>query len=303
MHDTTTVSVLLPVYNASRYLAAAVESILGQTYHNFELLMLDDGSTDDSLAQLRRYEARDSRVRVVSRPNTGIVGALNDLVALATSEWMFRMDADDIARPHRFERQLAYLKMNPECVALGSRAQFIDPEGLPIFEYVDCFDHAAIEKTLLLPDIGILHPTAVMNRSAVLAAGGYRPDYPHVEDLDLFLRLGEQGQLANVPEVLLDYRVHVGSVTHSHTVAQHIAGLRVVRDACARRGIPFHRGDELLHPRARVETASGLHRKWAWWALGAGNLRTSRKHAFRALLPEPGNVENWRVLACALRGR
>jgi glycosyltransferase involved in cell wall biosynthesis len=302
MSDMTTVSVLLPVHNASRYIAQAVESILAQTHGDFELLALDDGSTDDSLLQLRRYEARDSRVRVVSRPNTGIVGALNDLVALAKSDWLFRMDADDIARPKRFERQLSYLKNNPDCVALGSRALFIDPEGLPIHEYVDCFDHAAIERTLLLPDIGILHPTVVMNRSALLAVGGYRADYPHVEDLDLFLRLGEQGLLANIPEVLLDYRVHVGSVTHSHTVVQHVAGLRVVRDVCARRGLSFDRHDELLHPRAQSETTSSLHRKWAWWALGAGNLGTARKHAFRALLPEPGNWENWRVLACAWRG-
>jgi glycosyltransferase involved in cell wall biosynthesis len=294
----TAVSVLLPVYNASRYLGGAVESILRQTHREFEFLILDDGSRDDSLAQLRRFEQRDSRVHVISRPNTGIVGALNELVALAKGEWLFRMDADDVARPERFARQLAYLGANPDCVALGSRALFMDPDGSPLVEFIDCFDHSDIERTLMRPAIGILHPTVAMSRRAVLAVGGYRADYPHVEDLDLFLRLGEVGRLANLPEVLLDYRNHFTNVSHSNATEQSAAALRAVADACARRGM----GAPVLAPPAAIsESRLDLHRKWVWWALAGGHRRTAGKHALQVLKNAPLSGQSWRLLGCVLR--
>ena len=133
--------------------------------------------------------------------------------------------------------KVAHLRAQPACVAVGSRARFIDPDGAPIFDYVDHFGHAQIEAALLLPMIGILHPTVMMRRAAVFAAGGYTHEYRHVEDLDLFLRLAEVGELANLPEVLLEYRVHMRSVSHAHAAEQHKAGLRAVKAACARRGI------------------------------------------------------------------
>jgi len=294
----TAVSVLLPVYNASRYVGQAVESILRQTHRDFEFLILDDGSRDNSLAQLRRFEQGDSRVRVISRPNTGIVGALNELVALAKGEWLFRMDADDVARPERFERQLAYVASNPDCVALGSRALFMDPDGSPLLEFIDCFDHADIERTLMRPAIGILHPTVAMSRRAVLAVGGYRADYPHVEDLDLFLRLGEAGRLANLPEVLLDYRNHFTNVSHSNATEQSAAALRAVADACARRGMAV----PVLAPPASIsESRLDLHRKWTWWALAGGYRRTAGKHAIQVLRNEPLSGQSWRLLGCVLR--
>ena len=294
----TAVSVLLPVYNASRYVGGAVESILRQTHREFEFLILDDGSRDDSLAILRRFEQLDSRVRVISRPNTGIVGALNELVASAKGEWLFRMDADDVARPERFERQLAYIGANPDCVALGSRALFIDPDGSPLVDFIDCFDHADIETTLMRPAIGILHPTVAMSRRAVLAVGGYRADYPHVEDLDLFLRLGEVGRLANLPEVLLDYRNHFTNVSHSNATEQSAAALRAVADACARRGIAV----PLQPPPAFTsESRLDLHRKWTWWALAGGHRRTAGKHAMQVLKNAPLSGQSWRLLGCVIR--
>ena len=103
------ISVVTPVYNAGRYLRPAVESILVQTFRDFELIVVDDGSKDDSLAVLREYEANDHRVRIITRPNTGIVGALNDGLAAARGEFIARMDSDDLSTPERFEKQIAYL--------------------------------------------------------------------------------------------------------------------------------------------------------------------------------------------------
>lgn len=297
------ISVLMPVHNAARYVDAAMRSILAQTFDDFELLVLDDGSTDDSAARVERCAADDGRVKLLRRPNRGLVPALNELVGLARGELVARMDGDDIARPQRFARQVDHLRAHPSCVAVGTRALFVDPDGAPIFDYVDHFDHAQIEAALLRPMIGILHPTVMMRRAAVIAAGGYANDYPHVEDLDLFLRLAEIGELANLPEVLLSYRVHAKSVSHAHTAQQHKAGLRAVKAACARRGIPFRRESELNGRGKRGETEGELHLKWAWWALGGGHPRTARKHALCAVLSAPTNTLTWRALACAIRGR
>src|ERR1700726_1508117 len=121
MTSPPTISVLMPVYNAERYVAEAVESILSQTFADFEFIIIDDGSKDRSLAILEEYAARDPRIRLVSRPNTGIVKALNQGLALASGELVARMDADDIAMPERLAKQRDYLADHPECVMVGSR--------------------------------------------------------------------------------------------------------------------------------------------------------------------------------------
>lgn len=296
------ISVLMPVFNAERYVEAAVRSVLSQTFRDFELLIIDDGSTDASPSILRRLAAIDSRIRLSSRPNAGLVATLNELLAAASGDLIARMDADDLCRPERFERQCAFLDANPACVALGSRSLFIDPEGWPIFEFMDRFSHDEIEAGLFKPEIAMLHPTVMLRRGAVCALGGYRADFPHVEDLDLFLRLGEVGRLANLPDVLLEYRVHLSSVSHQHTVAQSQAALRAVDEARCRRGLDPGFFPATSAPSTAAETRAQLHRKWAWWALGAGNVRTARKHATRAMTAEPWSWQNLRVLACALRG-
>src|SRR5690242_20811965 len=102
------VSVLMPVYNAEHYLQTAVESVLNQTFKDFELVAFDDGSTDRSLSMLRAFESKDARVRVISRENRGYLIALNEMIALARGEYLARMDADDICRPTRFEKQVKF---------------------------------------------------------------------------------------------------------------------------------------------------------------------------------------------------
>ena len=123
------VSICMPVYNTKRYVAEAVESILAQTFGDFEFIIIDDGSTDGSRAILERYAKQDDRIRLISRPNTGIVGARNEALGLARGELIAVMDSDDVALPERFEVQVAYLREHPECVVVGSRALIIDPDG------------------------------------------------------------------------------------------------------------------------------------------------------------------------------
>src|ERR1051326_2264165 len=123
------VSVLVPVYNAARYLDVAISSVLRQTFSDFELIAVDDGSKDDSKKILEHFSANDARIRVISRPNTGIVGALNDGLAVARGEFIARMDADDVALPGRFQAQLDYLRGHPDCIAVGTAVQIIDARG------------------------------------------------------------------------------------------------------------------------------------------------------------------------------
>jgi glycosyltransferase involved in cell wall biosynthesis len=297
-------SVLFPVYNAGKYLAAAIESVLNQQFHDFELLLLNDGSTDGSAAVLESFAARDERCRLHAWPNRGLIATLNAGVQLAAADILIRMDADDICRPDRFARQMAYMDAHPECVALGSRVMLIDAEGWPISEFFGQeLEHDAIDAAHLAGRGGsICHPTAVIRKAAVLHIGGYRPDYPHSEDYDLFLRLAEIGALANLPEVLLDYRQHADSVGYTHSPVMWESACRAIADACVRRRLPpsSFRPRELAQSKpSRAE----IHRKWGWWALQAGNRKTARKHAWKAWSHGPLDRQNLKLCACVLRGR
>ena len=113
------ISVLMPVYNAERFVAEAVQSILSQTFGDFEFIIIDDGSSDGSLEILRRFERADSRIRLSSRPNTGYTVALNEMLAMASGQFVARMDADDVAMPQRLQKQVDYLCAHPNCVVVG----------------------------------------------------------------------------------------------------------------------------------------------------------------------------------------
>ena len=232
------VSVCMPVYNTERYVAEAIESILAQTFTDFEFLIVDDGSTDGTLPILSRFAARDSRIRVISRPNTGIVGALNEMLGLARADLVARMDADDMALPDRFEIQVAYLRAHPDVVCVGGEVMAIDASGRDLYLLHEPMDHEAIQELALTGSCPLNHPSVMMRRAAVMAVGGYDPQMKHLEDLDLFLRLGEFGRLVNLPRTVLKYRVHPSSKCEAF-ILQQAEYLKLASDrACARRGIP-----------------------------------------------------------------
>ena len=164
------ISVILACYNTERYIASAVKSILAQTFGDFELILINDGSTDRSTEICKSLAAQDNRIRLISRPNKGLTKTLNEGLALATAPLIARMDADDISLPTRFEKQVAYLNANPDCVCVGSRVTLIDPYDSPI----SVTDHKLIMKQIdadLLKGIGwsIVHPAAMMRTDAVQA--------------------------------------------------------------------------------------------------------------------------------------
>src|SRR4051812_20541856 len=157
------ISVILACYNTERYIASAVKSILAQTFRDFELILLDDGSTDRSPEICTQLASEDSRIKLVSRPNKGLTKTLNEGLELATAPLIARMDADDLSSPDRFEKQVAYLNAHPDCVCLGSRVTLIDPYESPISVTDHKLSHDEIDADLL-KGIGwaIVHPAAMM---------------------------------------------------------------------------------------------------------------------------------------------
>lgn len=295
------ISVLMPVYNNDRHLRVAVESILNQTFTDFEFIIINDGSTDGSSITLNALVKEDSRIRLYERPNTGYCRALNEGLGYARGEFIARMDADDIAVPNRFERQIAYLREHPECVALGGRVLLIDNDDDPIREMCQEQSHEDIDKAHMEGKGGtIIHPAMMARRAAIEAINGYDESFSFAEDLDFFLRLAEYGKVANLPDIVLHYRQHLSSIGYSKSEIQQRSAIDALRAAYERRGLPFPSEYESLTPVKTTE--SDVHRKWVWWALGDGHVRTARKHARVAMLHDPFNLESWRAAVCALRG-
>jgi glycosyltransferase involved in cell wall biosynthesis len=293
----------MPVYNAERFVSDAIESILGQTMKDFEFLILDDGSTDGSLCIMRRYADEDARVRVISRPNTGIVGALNEMIGEARGELIARMDADDVARADRFELQVRFLEENPDCVLVGSRVLVIDSDGDPLAVLPTPLSHEEIENGLLnFRGQLVHHPATMIRRQSLLKIGGYRPECREAEDLDLFLRLAEIGRIVNLVEPLLNYREHFGksSVVRAEAFATNV--FRIVQEARRRRGLE-PAVDSTLEQLRLTKDMGTLHRIWGWWALGAGRVSVARKHARASLAMKPYSLSSWKLALCALRGR
>jgi glycosyltransferase involved in cell wall biosynthesis len=292
----------MPVYNAERYVSQAVESILGQTFRDFELLIVDDGSTDGSQAILERFAAADSRIKLVRQPNQGCLVALNEMVGRSRGELLARMDADDVAMPERFERQVAYLDEHPECVAVGSRVQIIDPDGQPLTVMTDLLTHEQIDQALLSGNgAAMYHPSVVIRKQALEEVGRYRDEYYLCEDLDLFLRLAEVGRLANLAEPLLRYREHLAKVGQKRVVQQNANARKAVVEAHRRRGLASPA--QLPARIDRVRSKGEVYQTWSWWALGSGYLRTARKYAAASLVRTPFSRQSWTLLLCTIRGR
>lgn len=292
---TPVISVLLPVYNAELYLRQAVESVLAQTFSNFELLVIDDGSTDGSLTILRDYEALDSRVQVLSWENHGLVATLNELIGKAQGRYLARMDADDICLPERFEKQVAFLKTSPDHVAVGSWVEQMNAMGQPIGICRHPLSHEEIDQKQLTGRTSLCHPT-VMIRTAGLP-GLYDPLYETAEDLDLFLRIAETGKLANIPEVLLRYRVHNDSICTSNNEMQLLKMRLASERAWARRGIKSEiLLPEYSRPRENKDSQHEFALKYGWVSWRHGHRKTWWTYAREALLLRPFAPSSWNLL-------
>ena len=278
MSDTPVISILMPVFNAARYLEKAVRSMLLQSFPNFELIAVDDGSTDGSLGILQQLAQEDPRIRILSRPNTGIVGALNDGLAVARGEYIARMDADDISHPARLATQLRYLDKHPEVVGVGCDVCMIDPAGRPLKEFKVTTDPQKLRQKIIgIEDIGIIHPALMVRRDVMKRVGGYRPEYNFVEDFDLYFRLLDEGELANVPGVLLDYRQHQASTNAQKHHLQRELMMKCLSEHRQRWNLPPMESP-LDPPLASFPGSERI--QWAYWAVEGEHFSTAIRHAF-----------------------
>lgn len=228
------ISVAMSVHNDELFLNEAIASILGQTFGDFELLIVNDGSTDSSGAIIDAYARQDSRIRAIHQPNRGLIASLNRLIEEARAPLIARMDGDDVSLPERFARQVAFLDAHPGHGVVGTNTHDLDTAGrVLVCDDFHPLDHDAIVAAL---EHGspICHPSVMMRRAVVRAAGGYRPAYRHCEDYDLWLRLASQTRLANLPDRLIYYRRSPGQVSNRHSVAQQ-TGAAIARAAARER--------------------------------------------------------------------
>lgn len=210
------ISVVLPVYNGDKYLAEAIDSILAQSFSDFELIIIDDGSTDDSLRILQDYQKRDKRIRLVSRENRDLATTLNDSIDIVRGVWVARMDQDDIALPQRLERQLRWLERTGADVA-GSWVKCFGSWDQSITRGYQTDQAIKLDMLFKSP---FVHPS-VMMRSALIKQLRYDKRAEKAEDYDLWTRAARSGWvMSNVPEVLLLYRKHASQISAKSSVIQ-----------------------------------------------------------------------------------
>ena len=217
------ISVAMSVYNGEQYLALAIESILAQSFDDFEFLILDDGSSDGSAKLIDDFAANDNRIRVIRRENKGLVVSLNELIGVARAPLIARMDCDDIAKPERFAKQIAFLDANPDYGVVGTWIDNIDAQG----QIVDIAgaDHPT-DHTQFMDRIGqdtvLCHSSVMMRKEPLLAVGGYHQAFKHCEDFDLWLRLASVTKLCSLPERLMKYRHWADQISNRHAYVQRI---------------------------------------------------------------------------------
>jgi glycosyltransferase involved in cell wall biosynthesis len=293
-----TVSFLIPVYNAGQFVRETLDTVLAQTFPDFECIAIDDGSKDGSLSILRNYAARDDRIRVVTRPNRGLVATLNEEIDLARGEFLARLDADDLCDPRRLELQVNRMRQEPDLVALGSGAWAIDERGRLLGDYSNpTTTHDQIEAAHLQGHSSIHHPAAMLRASAVRQVGGYRELVP-CEDFDLWLRLAEIGRLANLPDRLISKRLMIGGLVGTNRERHDRVLLQILREVWQRRGLP---GEPKL-PEQTLTTRADFFRQWGWMALKQREVGTARRYALKAVTSAPFHSESWRLMACSIRG-
>jgi glycosyltransferase involved in cell wall biosynthesis len=212
------VLITIPAYNAAEHLEEAIESVLNQTHPDFELLVINDGSQDETAVILDRLSEKDKRIRVIHQENQGIAETLNRALSETDSEWVFIMHADDVMLPERLARQLAFIEENPELRVCSCLAYYISESGQQLGKTSsDLFSREKLDWYVKNNEmIGLLHPGAALHRSTVLEIGGYRQAFWPSEDVDLWNRMAEKGHLIQVQnEVLMKYRIHTGSASTS----------------------------------------------------------------------------------------
>jgi glycosyltransferase involved in cell wall biosynthesis len=204
-------SVILPVYNCEKYLDAAILSILKQTYQDFEFIIINDGSSDNSLSIIEDYAKQDQRIKVINQENHGLVYSLNKGIRNAKGEYIARMDGDDISLPDRFAEQMTHLEQHPEVDLISANLSLIDERGHSCAKVINP------PKPNLKSDNDFAHAATIFKKSDFLSVGGYRDICKASEDYDLWLRFSEKGcSFFTLQKTLYHYRRHQCNATNNY---------------------------------------------------------------------------------------
>jgi glycosyltransferase involved in cell wall biosynthesis len=227
-------SVVMSVYNGERYLREAVESILNQTFTDFEFIIIDDGSTDNTTEILEEYATQDKRIRLIRNTrNLGLTRSLNKGLRIACGEYLARQDADDISLQERLALQVRFLDEHPDVGVVGTWVMHIN-EGGRQTGVLRTPTSPALVRWFLLFGPCLMHPSVTMRRSLLERDAAYRPEIPYAQDYDLWVRLSTKTQLANLPEVLQLMRVHRHAISAQHYGQQEQTARAVMQHAIMR---------------------------------------------------------------------
>jgi len=289
----------MAVFNGERHLRSAIDSVLGQTLGDLEFLVVDDGSTDGTSEILASY--RDARVQVIRHAHEGQTRALNRGIALAHASYLTRQDADDISRPARLEKQVAFLDRHADVGVLGTGVTLIDEDGHRLGDYLYPTDHRRLSARLTRFENPLPHTTLMFRTSVLRELGGYEPQFRKAQDFDLLLRLIERHRVASIAEPLCELRQSLGSATFEGDNAEQ---LRWSLLAYLRARVRREEGHDLLGspdwPRLLTEYESwfawsrypqvfraGRERRRARIAFGTGKYGEGVRALANALLKDP----------------
>lgn len=229
------VSVVMPVYNTAEYVSSAIDSILTQTYKNFELIIINDGSQDNSPEIIKYYQKKyPKKIRVITlKTNTNAAGngAFNKGLTIAKGNFVARMDADDIALPNRLEKQVNYLVQHPNTVLIGSQAVVIDKDGKIIGKKLVPQTHTEIYQSFAVKN-PIIHPSCMFNRNLFKNPRKlYDQKFGMGDDYYTFIGLTQRGKLVNLPDILMKYRIHKNNATFQKPKSDFVNSIKIRKAA------------------------------------------------------------------------
>lgn len=294
-------SVIMAVYNCDPFVSESIESILSQTFTDYEFIIVDDSSADDTLNLLTSYAAKDSRIILVKNEiNLGLTESLNLAIEMSSGVFIARMDGDDISHPSRLAEQIACLLRNPEIVCVGAQAKIIDEDGDIIEDWTKPLSSEEIKEKLVSEGGGqIIHPLATFRRTAFNQVGGYDSRYRLSQDYDLLLKFAEIGELCNLPQFLLKYRRHKNAITSSKRNAQINYAIKALIEAQERRNLQI---DHILIPEVAYPRAEyHYHLNYARKALMGKNYESAKKHARHAKQAIPRYSPEWHEMNCIIK--
>ena len=212
-NSTPLISVLLCVYNGERYLAESIDSIINQTFTNWEMIAIDDGSTDKTLEILKRYAIKDIRIKVYTQKNIGLTKSLNKSISLSKGRYLARQDADDMSTFNRFELQVHEFKQDDKTILVTGRTEVVNIEGSHLTITIPPVNNREMKKTIFRLSNPFTHGSLMIKKSSLLGIDGYCEDFFSSQDFDMIIRLSKFGNFKVINDIIYKLRKHPESIT------------------------------------------------------------------------------------------